>query len=188
MRSRRALLGWAAGATGALLVLSACGGGSGGAQLPIADESSEYRLSSGDRLRVTVFGEETLSGEFEIDGVGAFSIPLVGTISAQDSTVRDLESAIARRLEQGYLRDPRVSVEVLNYRPFYIFGEVNKPGSYPYRAGLTLINAVAVAGGYTYRANENNMIIGRNGVDYAAGSPQTPVQPGDVIRVNERFF
>lgn len=188
MHSKRSFIFRASAACVGLATLSACGGGSVGAQLPAAADESDYRLSSGDRVRITVFGEESLSGEYELDGVSSFSMPLVGTISAQDSTVRELETTIAETLSAGYVRDPRVSVEVLNYRPFYIFGEVNTPGSYPYRSGLSLINAVAVAGGFTYRASEDNVIISRDGVDYAAGSTQTRIQPGDVIRVNERFF
>lgn len=151
-------------------------------------DDREYRLSSGDRLRVTVFGEPSLSGEFEVDGVGTFSLPLIGTVDAQNETARGLEQRIADMLSAGYLRQPRVSVEVLTYRPFYIFGEVNSPGSYPYRAGMTLLNAVAVAGGYTYRANERRVEVKRGEADPFNANPQEIIMPGDIIRVNERLF
>jgi polysaccharide export outer membrane protein len=156
-----------------------------------AQSLNEYRLGSGDKVRVTVFGEPDLSGEFEIDGSGQISMPLVGTVSAGNATVIELESKIAARLLDGYLKDPKVSIEVLNYRPFYILGEVNQPGSYPFRAGMTVLNAVVMGGGYTYRADEDDITISREG----SGSdepmpvqPDTPVLPGDVIRIEERFF
>lgn len=161
------------------------------ATLPPAMADNAYRLAAGDRLRVTVFGEEDLSGEFELDGAGTFSMSLIGAIPAHQQTVRDLEIIIEDKLRDGFLVNPQVSVEVLNYRPFYIIGEVNNPGSYPYRAGLTVINAVALAGGFTYRADEDDIEITRGA---GAGSKPTPVEreevvlPGDVVRVNERFF
>lgn len=152
---------------------------------------TEYRLGSGDKVRVTVFGEPDLSGEFEIDGSGQISMPLIGAVSADNATVTDLESRIVVYLLDGYLKDPKVSIEVLNYRPFYILGEVNQPGSYPYRAGMTVLNAVVMGGGYTYRADEDDITILRAGSTSSEPMPadsHMPVFPGDVIRVEERFF
>ncbi|MEM7269696.1 MAG: polysaccharide biosynthesis/export family protein [Pseudomonadota bacterium] len=150
----------------------------------------DYRLTAGDKLRLTVFEEPDLSGEFELDGAGGFSMPLIGPVDALGVTPRRLEQLVEARLLEGYLLRPRVSVEVLSYRPFYIMGEVNQPGSYPYRGGLTVLNAAALAGGFTYRADEDDIEISREadgGARFEA-APQTVIQPGDVIRVKERLF
>lgn len=153
-----------------------------------------YELGPGDKLRVTVFGEEDLSGEFEVDGNGRISMPLIGAVDVNRQSLRQAESAIAEKLLDGYLRNPKVSVDVLNYRPFYILGEVNEPGSYPYRAGMTVLNAVVLAGGYTVRADEDDITLHR-GTDATSpdddGVPvgqNTVVLPGDIVRVHERFF
>ena len=110
-----------------------------------------YTLGSGDKVRVNVFGEADLSGEFVVDDSGFLRLPLVGQIAAGGRTVRQLEGDLAAKLGSQYLKSPRVSIEVVNYRPFYIIGEFNKPGEYPFVANMSAINAVAVAGGYTYR-------------------------------------
>ena len=115
---------------------------------PLAQSGLQYKLGPGDNLRVTVFGEEDLSGEFEVDGNGRISMPLIDVVDLQNRSLRDAEAQIVAMLLDGYLRNPKVSVDVLNYRPFYILGEVNEPGSYPYRAGMTVLNAVVLAGGY----------------------------------------
>ncbi|MEM7398226.1 MAG: polysaccharide biosynthesis/export family protein [Pseudomonadota bacterium] len=157
--------------------------------VPALAQSVDYKLGSGDQVRITVFGQEDLSGEFELDGGGAFSMPLIGTVQALSQSPRQLEQIIASKLLDGYLKNPRVSVEVLNYRPFYILGEVNEPGSYPYRAGMTILNAAAMAGGFTYRADEGDIEVSRGGSgEPTVMVPETIVQPGDVIRVNERLF
>lgn len=150
-----------------------------------------YRLGPGDKLRINVFGEDTLSGEFDVPGAGTIAFPLIGDVQASGLTVSELESEIEGRLKPDYLKDPHVSIEVLNYRPFYILGEVMKPGEYPYTNGLTVLNAVATANGFTYRADTHKVYIKR------ANSPAeivtklnatTPVEPGDTIRIGERFF
>lgn len=150
-----------------------------------------YRLGAGDRLRVTVFDEPDLSGEFELDGTGTFPVGLIGPVTVLNESPRSVEQKIEALLADGWLVRPRVSVEVLSYRPFYIIGEVNQPGSYPYRAGLTVLNAAALAGGFTYRADEDDIEISR-GEEGARGEFEalinTVVQPGDVIRVEERLF
>ena len=122
-------------------------------------EIGEYRLGASDQIRITVFGEPELSGEYLLDGTGTVSLPLIGEVTALDLTIREFEGAIAQRYSDGYLRDPRVNAEVMNYRPFYILGEVRTPGEYPYTSGLTILNAVATAGGFTYRANDDVILI-----------------------------
>jgi len=150
-----------------------------------------YRLSPGDTLRITVYGHEDLSGEFEVDATGRVSLPLIGDIAAANTTVNELEHAVIDALRPDYLKNPRVSVELADYRPFYIFGEVKSPGSYPYSSGMTVISAIAVAGGFTYRARKGRIRIVRdtddNRVELRA-TDNTLIRPGDVIEVPERFF
>ena len=151
-----------------------------------------YRLGSGDKLRVTVFGEEELGGQYEVDGSGFVRMNLIGQVKASGLTIQEFERDLKAKYEGGeYLKDARVSVEVTNYRPFYIIGEVQKPGEYPYVTDMSILNAVAKAGGYTYRANENNVYIRRNGDTREVPVPAdqtTKINPGDVIRIPERFF
>lgn len=150
-----------------------------------------YRLGPGDRVRVTVFRHVDLSGEFQLDGGGAFAMPLVGEIHGGGLDARQLEAEIEKRLKDGgYLVNPQVGIEVLNYRPFYIVGEVNNPGSYQYVNGMTVINAVALAGGFTYRADQSDIVINRGGSQgpKVEGLLDTEVLPGDIINVTERFF
>ena len=183
-----------------LLALAAlmCGGLIGPARAPAqAAEAAEvrvlpdYRLGSGDKIRVITFGEEALTGEFFVGGSGNVSLPLIGEVRAEGLSIPEFQSAVETSLKEGYLKDPRVSVEVLNYRPFYILGEVETPGEYPYTNGLSVLNAVATAGGFTYRANTRRVFIKRADSDLEREyplSPQTPVAPGDTIRITERFF
>ena len=181
-----------------LLTLSGCGGG--GADLPpVSTETAlspegeplGYVLGTGDRVRLTVFGEPDLSGEFEVDATGKVSLPLIGDLKVGGLQMREAEKSVADRLAQGYLANPRVNIEVMNYRPFYIIGEVNQPGSYPYVNGMSVLTAVAVAGGYTYRARDDRVILTRANDPqrrkYRA-APDTPVLPGDLIEVPERLF
>lgn len=151
----------------------------------------EYTLSTGDRVRITVFGQPELSGEFDVDGSGTFSMPLIGQVNAEGLTVPGLEQRIATSYADGYLINPRVSAEVTNYRPFYILGEVRNPGEYPYTNGLTVLEAVASAGGFTYRARKNSVFV--RGTDAAAEvsvplTATTQVTPGDTLRIGERIF
>lgn len=152
---------------------------------------ASYRLDAGDKVRVTVYGHEDLSGEFEVDGTGGLALPLAGAVQAAGLTAGELEAAIVGKLKPDYLRDPRVSVEILGYRPVYVIGEVQAPGSYPYTSGMTAINAVALAGGYTYRAQKSKVTIvrgTRQDQQTIKADPDTPLLPGDVIEVPERFF
>lgn len=161
------------------------------AGVPAAVEPDDYQLATGDRVRVTVYGHEDLSGEFEIDATGRISMPLIQYVRANGRTLEELEQAITDKLQPDYLKNPRVSAEIIDYRPFYILGEVNTPGSYPYVNGMSVINAVAVAGGFTYRARKGRIRIERlvdgETIEIEADS-DTPVLPGDVITVPERFF
>ena len=155
-----------------------------------ADATLDYRLGAGDKLRLIVFGEADLSGEFDVTGGGRVSLPLIGQIDAEGLTLSQFEAAVIAKLQDGYLNNPRVSAEVLNYRPFYIYGEVESPGQYPYTSSMTILNAVAVAGGYTYRANQDRVFITRGeGAEVAYPASQAvKVLPGDVVRIPERFF
>ena len=154
------------------------------------DANIDYRLGSGDKLRVIVFGEPDLSGEFDVSGSGKVALPLIGQVDAAGRTLSEFEAAVIAKLMEGYLNNPRVSVEVMNYRPFYIYGEVSNPGQYPYTNGMTALNAIAVAGGYTYRANTNQIYItrGEGAEQTYPASQAVKVLPGDVVRVPERFF
>ena len=161
------------------------------AEANIPSIAPAYVLGSGDQLRIIVFGEEDLSGEFFIDGAGMVSLPLVGEVSAAGKTLTEFRAELETRLSDGYLNDPRVSAEVLNYRPFYILGEVEESGEYPYTDGLTVMNAVARAGGFTYRANTRVVFIKRSDTQAEIEVPLTAtlrVMPGDTIRIAERFF
>lgn len=157
-----------------------------------APADGQYLLGPGDKLRVTVFNEANLTGEYTVSPGGTLSFPLIGTVPAKDASIEALQEAIRTKLAAGFVTDPSVSVEVLNYRPFYVLGEVGKPGEYPYAAGLTLEQAIASAGGYTYRANRRTVFLrrahgeGERSVDLR-GRP-VPVLPGDTLRVGERYF
>ena len=153
-------------------------------------EELDYRLGPGDVLRVTVFGQGDISGEFEVGSTGDITLPLIGEIPVIDRTLRDVENAVIEKLRPDYLKNPQVSVEVINYRPFYIIGEVQNPGSYQYVGGMRVVNAIAIAGGFTYRASEDQLLISRARGEGKQGSAtqDTIVFPGDVIEVPERFF
>lgn len=158
---------------------------------PAALDPGEYRLGAGDTLRVTVFGEQQLSGDFRVDGTGKVALPLIGDVGVADRTTREVESDIASRLSQGYVRDPKVSIEVSTHRPIFILGEVRNPGQYPYVSGMTALSAVAAAGGFTYRAREDYVLVTRPGE--TSQKPirvpvNTPIRPDDVLRVPERYF
>ncbi len=153
--------------------------------------TEEYVLGPNDRVRLKVYGETDITGEYEVDNNGFVSIPLAGHIRAGGLTTRQLERAISSALSKGIVRDPRVNVEVASYRNFYILGEVKKGGEYPYRLGLTVMDAVATAGGFTYRANENKAYLRRSGSSTEEAyslDASVPIYPGDNIRIPERYF
>jgi protein involved in polysaccharide export with SLBB domain len=158
---------------------------------PAAAQAPAYRLGSGDKVRVTVFNEKDLSGEFDVNDQGLVALPLIGQVKVGAMSLSEAQDLITQKYAKDYLVNPRVNVEVLNYRPFFILGEVKSPGSYPYVNGISIVNAVALAGGYTPRANRNRIVV-KHASDPAAGEQPVqedgPVLPGDVIRVLERFF
>lgn len=162
------------------------------ANLGAAPELSRiYRLGVGDKVKVTVFGEGDLSGSYEIGATGALALPLIGDIPAKGVAIGQLRDAIVTRLRVGYLKDPKVSVEIITYRPFYIHGEVRTGGEFPYKNGVTIRDAIAIAGGYTYRAKHDYVLLIREGTsqEVRVALPSTyGVMPGDNIRVPERFF
>lgn len=179
----------------AALAIAACAGGapSVAQSAMVADPDAEYRLSAGDKVRVIVFGEETLTGEYVITSGGNLTFPLVGTIAATDKTVEQLQSTLATALNDGYVNNPRVSIQVVSFRPYYILGEVNRPGEYPVSTGLTLEQAVASAGGYTYRANTKRAFLKRSNETQerpiaVRGAAPVIVRAGDTIRILERRF
>jgi polysaccharide export outer membrane protein len=149
-----------------------------------------YRIGVGDKLKVSVFGEENLSGQFEVSAIGQISMPLIGEMPAKGLAIHEFRESIARKLSEGYLKNPKVTVEMLNYRPIFVHGEVKNGGEFTYKNGVGLRDVIAMAGGYTYRANQSYLYIGREGEpDVAVQMPaDVPVLPGDNIRIPERFF
>ena len=153
--------------------------------------SEPYTLDSGDKLRVTVFGQPDLSGEFAVDGSGMIAVPLIPPVVAGGLTTTQLQANIAEALSQTLLRNPNVSVQVVEFRPFYILGEVTRAGQYPFVNGMTVQSAVAIAGGFTYRAYEDEVHITRrvgNRLVEVDVPTNAPVRPGDTILVKERYF
>ncbi len=187
-----------------LIMLSACSGGpdidvasvssvgatnTGGSTTEIVQERA-YRLGTGDKLQVTVEGVKDHSGQFDINGNGSVSMPFVGNIKAAGLTVNEFSNLVTQSLKK-FVRNPQVRVSVLNYRPFYIQGEVKQGGQYDYSNGLDVRRAVAIAGGYTYRAVKGHVYIQRANESqerkYSLSQPVL-VKPGDNIRIPERFF
>ena len=181
-----------AAALGLLVTLSACALG-GGDLKPIeeADVRTTYSLATGDRIRVTAFGYPDVSGEFEIDSDGTITYPLVGLVEAAGKSSSELKRDLTQLLAADYIVNPRVTIEVLTYRPFYILGEVASPGSYPYQAGMTVQQAIALSGGSTRRAVTSYVQVsretGKETVKLRAGQ-DAKVLPGDTIRVLGRLF
>jgi polysaccharide export outer membrane protein len=150
-----------------------------------------YTLDAGDRLRVVVFGQEGLSNSYAVDASGHITMPLIGAVQARERTTEGLSRAIAEKLKNGYIREPHVAVEIDAYRPFFILGEVTAPGQYPYVANMTAETAVAIAGGFTPRADKRKITLTRtvDGLPYRGPAPLTfPLRPGDTIVVPERWF
>jgi len=153
--------------------------------------SASPRLQPGEKIHVTVYGESSLSSDYQIDPSGFLSLPLAGTIKAAGLTQAELEQALAKKFRSQYLRDPKVTVSVVEFRPFYIIGEIEKPGAYPYTSGLNALSAIAIAGGSTYRASRNSVYVQHPGEPDLREYPlstSVPVLPGDLIRVPQRYF
>jgi protein involved in polysaccharide export with SLBB domain len=152
---------------------------------------AQYRISAGDKLNIVVFGQEDVSGDFQVDGGGNITMPLLGQVAAAGRTVTQLQSEITTALDKDYIVNPRVSIEVLNYRPFYILGQVNSPGSYPYVSGMDVRQAIAIAGGFTRRARTSSVTVIRQtakGSVEIDAKPDAPILPGDTIEVERRLF
>ena len=167
--------------------------GAGASQAGASGAPSTYVLGPGDRVRITVYGEDRLSGEYVITSTGELSFPLIGNMKVSGLSAADLQALVRTKLAGGYLNDPRVTAEVLGFRPFYVLGEVARPGQYPYVDGLTVQQAIATAGGYTYRAKRSVIYLrapqgdSEQRVDLKK-EPLKTVRPGDTIRIGERFF
>lgn len=177
---------------GALAVLAGCAGPGGGlAELP-PPSPGPYRLGGGDRLRIITYGEDQLTGDFTVSEGGTIALPLLGALPAAGRTLVQLEHEVAQALRKaGLFRDPSVIAEVREYRPIYVLGEVSHPGEYPWQPGMSVIGAVAVAGGFTYRAVKDRVSIVRmlNGTSVEGLARRgDPVIPGDVVNVFERRF
>ena len=156
-----------------------------------AQSAENYMLGPGDKLRIMVFGEDTLTGEFSVSGGGQISFPLIGDVQAGGRSVAQVRASIESALRNGYLKDPRVSAEVLTFRPYYILGEVAKPGEYPYSDGITVTNAVATAGGFSYRADRAFVFLKRTTASKEIKvrlTQELKLLPGDTVRVGERWF
>jgi polysaccharide export outer membrane protein len=156
--------------------------------VPPAQNLSSYRLGPGDKLDIKVLGATELNGTYDVQDDGTIRMLMIGKIQAAGLTSEMLADNIAQMLRSGrYITKPFVSVSVTTYRPFYILGEVVKPGAYSYASGMRVLAAVADAQGYTYRANQNFVVITRNGKEGRAGVLSS-IQPDDIIRVPERYF
>jgi protein involved in polysaccharide export with SLBB domain len=166
-----------------IVPMAAAGGGSPG---------DSNKLGPNDRLRITVFGQPTLTGEYTLDGNGVLAFPLIGNVPANGVTTSQLQQAIAAKLKPDYMVNPNVSAEVITRRPFYVIGEVQKPGNYAYVSDMTAVNAIAMAGGFTRRARKNDFYIRRLDKDGKVvrieANVGTVLQPGDTLEVRERVF
>jgi protein involved in polysaccharide export with SLBB domain len=182
----------------ALLIMGGCGTP---AELGVASKAdldmlavtatAPPRFQGGEKIKITVYNEPSLSGDFDIDPNGMVSLPLAGTIRAVGLTQAQFEKELARKFRSEYLRNPKVTVSILQFRPIYIVGEVEKQGEYPFKPGLNVLTAMAAAGGGTYRANRNNVLIqhfGESGMKLYPQQAATMILPGDLIKVPERYF
>jgi protein involved in polysaccharide export with SLBB domain len=160
---------------------------------PPAPQANEvaYELGPGDRIRINIFNHDELSGEYQLDGEGRFSMPLIGVVQAEDLNSAELEALLVERFKPDYLVNPRIFIQLVTYRPYYLVGEVGGRGAFPYIAGMTYLKAIAIAGGFSYRAKKEYVFVVR------ADDPEQieiklnvdeKVQPGDIIRVAERLF
>ena len=171
-----------------LLITAACHSG----DLPAASTAATaYRLGPGDKLHIQTFGEDQLTGDYTIDGEGRIAFPLVGTVKAAGRTADEFHADLVAALTQQALRNPRVTVEIIAYRPVYILGEVTRPGEFPYSSDLSVFALVAKAGGFTYRANQKRVFIrhaGETGEVAYKLDAATPVRPGDTVRIVDRIL
>jgi polysaccharide biosynthesis/export protein len=174
-----------------VLVVAACAPGRGLPPLPPL-ASGVYHLGPGDQVRIITVGEDTLTGEFGVDDSGQIAVPMLGSVPAAGLSPEALGTKVGAALQRaGLVRSPSVSVEVIRYRPIFVLGEVNKPGEFPYEPGMTLLGAVALAGGFTYRAVESSASVVRTEdgrTIEGRADRETALHPGDVVTVFERRF
>jgi polysaccharide export outer membrane protein len=174
------------------LGLGGCGGERATLQAPAPGQvDTKYRLGAGDKINVTVFGNPNLSGPVTVESDGALTLPLLGTVKAAGRHLDDVQAEIRTRLDKDFVVNPRVQVEVMNYRPFFILGEVGRPGSYPYVPDLTARQAVALGGGFTRRAQTDTVSVTRSTQAGKANLQldiDDPILPGDTVEVGRRWF
>lgn len=170
------------------VLLSGCAGTVGRLPPLAANEKHQYLLGPGDVLQITVFGDTDLTGSYRISDSGAISMSLIGPLQAQGLAVPELQQKLIERLKARALKAPDVAVQVTEYRPFFILGEVKNPGSYAYVPNMTVLTAVAIAGGFTFRAAEDAVSVTRAPHGEARATRSSPLQPGDVVYVFERHF
>lgn len=153
---------------------------------------SSYRLTPGDKLKVTVFNEADLTGEYQVTDRGSISFPLIGEVKAAGFSVEQLRLNLVEALQNGFVRSPRVTIEIVNYKPINVLGEVRNAGQYAYRPGISVQDAIAMAGGFTYRANTSVVYLTRSTmaeeITVDLRKEETAVLPGDNLRVPERYF
>ena len=175
----------------AVLPLAGCDSSVAGGEPPVPLAGQPVPLGPGDRLHVTVYGQDVMTNDYMVDRDGSVALPLVGRIEIGGMVTADAEAAIRKKLAKGIVVDPNVTVDVIQYRPIYVIGEVNKPGAYDYTSNIVMINAVALAGGFTYRAGKDGVTVLRGSEASAQrykATQTTALQPGDVVVVPERFF
>jgi len=171
-----------------MLATSGCAGGEHGLPLVATTAPAPYQLGPGDQIRLRVYGLDMMTDSYLVSDTGTISIPMIGSVAASGQTVETFENSVAQTIRaKQLLLDPKVSAQIVAYRPFFITGEVQKPGQYPYLPGMSVMTAVSVAGGYTFRANTKGAIITRNS-NKAAAMPESGVQPGDLIQIRESWF
>ena len=193
-----------AGVCAASMIALLSGCSSTGADLPPLPEASKlsdvYVLGAGDKLRIVLYGGDPTTGragssdaanQYVVSDMGTVDAPYIGEIAAAGLTVDQLKRNITAKLSDGYIKDPKVGIDIVVSRPFYIVGEINHPGAYPCTTGSRLVSAVAIAGGYTYRANEDFAVVERKQGDRIVkgrAAPDTPILPDDVIHIPERYY
>src|SRR6202030_2375696 len=161
------------------------------AAAPLAQHDAPYHLDAGDKLRVVVFGQEGLTNTYAIDAGGSITMPLIGAVAARGRTPAGLAAEISAKLRNGYIRDPSVAVEIESYRPFFILGEVQAPGQYPYVPNMSVESAAAIAGGFSPRARRDSVTLTHTdaaGPARMVGPLGTAISPGDTVLVGERWF
>lgn len=173
------------------IALASCAPMSVNSSTPVAKDSGEYTLGVGDTVRINVYGQEEMSQEYTVEPDGVISLPLAGTIGAAGYSAREVEQAIVTKLHPDYMINPKVSVEVIGFRSMYVLGEVQQPGKYEYVPNMTVMQAVAIAGGYTYRAAENSAEVTRHvkgALNTFTVDDKTMLKPGDTILIKRRWF